>query len=376
MNMDADTSPNQLEDDTECSCLDFIMLKWLTSFFVGEAATPHSPTSPPDTSSSATMSPVYPDRPIRPMPKRSIRARLSPDVADTISYPPAPVSNNMFYSPYAEAVAQRNGAAIKNALRQIDDAMYASQAEAESGDRPAYRFKGNDLDSEEEDESGLTRRHEEYQYRSDGTPTALRAGANGMVRNAEGVPQSAASSNDSADGYDSFENTNNKKKRKIPTSGNLGNHHLSLSASLSQDLANMGLSNGESAEGQEVSDGGLGHYYGSGSAAISAAATGAGVAGAGRGRFGRSGRRDFSGRGPLTSSINSSNAWQNGRLAGPRRDYDSMSSMGSKGRSLVRSILFFLVLTYNTRYHERSWHHLAGHRRSRLFANDAHRQGE
>ncbi|KAL8974034.1 MAG: hypothetical protein Q9197_001730 [Variospora fuerteventurae] len=46
------------------------------------------------------------------------------------------------------------------------------------------------------------------------------------------LPMSAPSSQDSVDGYDSFENTNNKKKRKIPTSGSLGGHHTSLSAEM------------------------------------------------------------------------------------------------------------------------------------------------
>ena len=242
----------------------------------------------------------------------------------------------MVYPPYTDALAQKNEAAIKHALREIDNAMYgSSQQEAESNDKQNYRFKGNELDSEEEDDMGLIRRYEEeYRNRRGGTiiPPVSRATSNGISRKAETIPQSVASSNESVDGYDSFENTNNKKKRKIPTSATMGGHHPSFSTSLSQDLANMGLSAGNGLDTHEGSDGGLGHYYGGGNAAVQAAVAGSGVSGAGRGRYGRSGRRDISTRGPLTSSINSSNAWQNGRLPGPRRDYGSVSSLGSKGK--------------------------------------------
>ncbi|KAJ5176647.1 uncharacterized protein N7482_002524 [Penicillium canariense] len=37
-----------------------------------------------------TPSPVYPDRLIRPLPRRTLRSRLSIDAADTIHYPPTP----------------------------------------------------------------------------------------------------------------------------------------------------------------------------------------------------------------------------------------------------------------------------------------------
>ena len=314
------------------------MFRWLTSLFMGDAGTPYSPTSPSEPGSSATMSPVYPERPIKPMPRRSLRDRLSPEIADTITYPPVPnASNNMVYPPYTEALAQKEETAIKHALREIDNAMYgSSQPEVDDNDKQNYQFKGNELDSEEEDDMGLIRRYEEeYRNRRGGSliPPASRVASNGVPRKVETIPQSVASSNESVDGYDSFENTNNKKKRKIPTSATMGNHHPSFSASLSQDLANMGLSNGDGLDNQDGSDGGLGHYYGSGNSAVQAAVAGSGVSGAGRGRYGRSGRRDISTRGPLTSSINSSNAWQNGRLPGPRRDYGSISSLGSKGKS-------------------------------------------
>ena len=296
----------------------------LIRLFPHNLGTPCSPPSPPDTSSSATMSPVYPDRPIRPLPKRSLRARLSPEVADTISYPPAPVSSNsMFYIPYAEAMAQRDGMIIKSTIQEIDKTLTDTQDEFEANSKHSYRFTGNDLDSDDEE---MIRRY-------DGPiPPSARNNINGSSRTCEPLTHSVTSSSDSVDGYDSFENTNNKKKRKIPTSGNVGGHHPSISTSLSNDLANMGLSNIDSSISQDGSEGGTVQYYGSGSSAIPVTASGTGISGAGRGRYGRSGRRDTSGRSPLGVSMNGSNAWQNGRLAGSRysRDYVPTSGVGGK----------------------------------------------
>ena len=299
----------------------------LTQLFSRLLGTPYSPPSPPDTSSSATMSPVYPDRPIRPLPKRSLRARLSPEVADTISYPPAPVpSNSLFYIPYAEAMAQRDGTIIKNTIQEIDKTLMRAQDDFEADSKHSYRFTGNDIDSDDEE---MIRRYDGM------IPPAARNTINGNTssRVCEPLTHSVTSSNDSVDGYDSFENTNNKKKRKIPTSGSLS-HHPSLSASLSSDLANMGISNLDSSVSQDGSDGGVGQYYGSGNSAMPATASGTGISGAGRGRYGRSGRRETSGRSPLGVSMNGSNAWQNGRLVGPRytRDYTPTGGVGGKGK--------------------------------------------
>ena len=124
------------------------------------------------------------------------------------------------------------------------------------------------------------------------------------------------------DGYDAFENTNNKKKRKIPTSGTLSSHHSSLTA----DLANMGLSCSSTTASAALGDGsGTGTYYGSGSPA---SAAGSGISGPGRGRFGRHALRSAGGRNPL--SVHSQNAWLSGRSGGNRRDL-SLSSHVAPG---------------------------------------------
>lgn len=55
------------------------------------------------TSIPDTPSPVFPERLIRPLPKRPLRARLSQEAQDSILYPPAPESSSpIFYSPYNE----------------------------------------------------------------------------------------------------------------------------------------------------------------------------------------------------------------------------------------------------------------------------------
>lgn len=90
-----------------------------------------------------------------------------------------------------------------------------------------------------------------------------------------------------ADGYEAFENTNNKKKRKIPTSGSLSLHHSSLTS----DMNNLGIgANGDSAADE---------YYAQGGAQSS----GLGVQGAGRGHYARRGGP----RRPLGVSMNGSN---------------------------------------------------------------------
>ena len=149
------------------------------------------------------------------------------------------------------------------------------------------------------------------------------------------IPQSMASSNDSIDGSDSFENTNNKKKRKIPMSGSLGNHQSSLSA----EMAQMGLSaNRDIGASHLEADSGVGHYYGSGSSAIPAVSSGNGISGAGRGRYGRAGTRHYSGRSPLGVSVNGSNSLQAGRSLYHRRDNATIGAAGLKG-----DILFEIV---------------------------------
>lgn len=63
--------------------------------------------SPSTGNMSDTTSPVYPNRPIRPLPKRRIRARLSDDQAKSIVYPSPPsASTPLFGFPQSDSSPQ------------------------------------------------------------------------------------------------------------------------------------------------------------------------------------------------------------------------------------------------------------------------------
>ncbi len=305
---------------------------------------PGSPYSPSSNSGHVTdtISPIYPDRPIRPLPKRRLRSRLSPEIANSILYPTAPrPSKPLFHLPFHESlsftateIANANGSG-GTVLTELGKTQTNQANDTKNG----YHFKGNELDSDEEDGIGIIRR---YQQQRQGTPSLPRTLANGVGRPEfpkhvkPTVSQSTVSSVDSVDGYDSFENTNNKKKRKIPTSGSLGNHHSTLSS----EMAHMGISSSRDMDVLQADvDGGVGQYYGTGNSAVPAVASAGGMSGAGRGRYGRVGVRNISGRSPLAVSVNGPNALQSGRMVLQRRDYTPSAKFGSKGRQPLSDIV-------------------------------------
>ena len=288
----------------------------LTCTIFHNKATPYSPSSP-TTNSSDTTSPIYPDRPIRPLPKRPLRSRLSPEVAGTIRYPPAPASSSLFY-PYNQTAFDQKGESLKLEVAGSEQELTNVRKPCNGDTVNGYQFRGSDLESDEDDGLGIVRRYEDQQ-RQAMAATPSKGYTNGTSRSYDPLSQSVVSSNDSVDGYDSFENTNNKKKRKVPTSGNLGSHHSSLSL----EMANMGISPAQDGDSFHVSsENSNGPYYSSISQGTLSNVIGTGISGAGRGRYGRSGRREASGRSPLGVSTNASNAWQLGRL-NMRREYNS-----------------------------------------------------
>lgn len=268
------------------------------------------PTSPPLRPSPVpdTTSPVYPGRPIRPLPKRRIRDRLSAEHAATIDYPPNPPSSSpIFGYPYV----QGDGEVQRRGLRA------GSHEQAPCAD---CGHEHSELESEEEDEDEDDDRHPTMQFSPDSLQITRRDGdyyGNGkLATRAEWeaktlLPGSQASS---ADGYESFENMSNKKKRKIPQSGIGGHgHHNSLSA----DMANISISQRDGA-GSEPDDG---HGYSGtsyGYAHNSPASAASGLSGPGRGRYGRSGRGSLDRR-PLGASTNGLNAPASHK--GPKQPY-------------------------------------------------------
>ncbi|KAF2841105.1 hypothetical protein M501DRAFT_526271 [Patellaria atrata CBS 101060] len=232
-------------------------------------------------SSPDTTSPMYPDRPIRPMPKRRIRSRLSPEQASTIPFPPTPSNvQPLFTFPY--------GSTEKTPVPTRHSNSEHSQTCHCGADH-------SDLESEEEEDP------QDYGPQSSPIQFARQGfGGRGIgtasQRSAKGVPP--ASTSPSADGYESFENTNNKKKRKIPANGAI---HTNLSA----EMASMGIS---PEAGDHSAQDDPSHYAG-GNSLPSAPGSGTGISGAGRGRFGRPAARGVTERRPLGSSTNGLNAY-------------------------------------------------------------------
>ncbi|KAF3002224.1 hypothetical protein E8E14_003514 [Neopestalotiopsis sp. 37M] len=240
-----------------------------------------------------SVSSLFPDRPIRPLPKRRLRERLSPDVADTIKYPLEPQSNApLFYYPYnlkAEAgpasLDASNAMNRENSLDPVHEAglrRYGLAGDREDtgviqqgrrilASRPSQESPGNVLRTPPRTSQG--RRH---------------------------TPQAPPSTASSADGYDSFENTNNKKKRKIPTAGDglLNGTHV---------MADSGVLGVPSPP--TTGDEGPGDALAATSSSYSYAGVGGspvqGISGPGRGRYGRV----RNGRSPLRQVPDTNSNW-------------------------------------------------------------------
>ncbi|KAI1089532.1 hypothetical protein F5B19DRAFT_495345 [Rostrohypoxylon terebratum] len=245
----------------------------------------------PESSSS-----LYPDRPIRPLPKRRLRERLSPDVADSIQYPPAPQTTApLFVYPYnsKEDLASLGGGDSPNVAHR--------ENVAELGQEASARRNGMGVEQDDQSLMGQARRALISRPLHDSPGHAVRAPlrqSQPRQPNSQPPPSTASS----VDGYDSFENSNNKKKRKIPTAGETilnGTHVLN-------DIGSLGVSSPTSA----ADDGSLDAsgvastpYYQSGGAIAGAQ----GLSGPGRGRYGRT----RNGRSPLRALSDPNSNWGN-----------------------------------------------------------------
>lgn len=261
--------------------------------------------SAPDTPSA-----VYPDRLIRPLPKKTLRSRLSTDTADTIHYPPTPPASQIFYGIPGDSEEAVNDAKVY-VQQTIESDPHELTPEA---DTHHVFDTAAELESGDEDGPVVVRR-------SAGFRGSMSPGSSSHPQGYPGKDE-APKSSAGPDGYDAFENTNNKKKRKIPTPGNMGGHH----SALSPEFASMGLANSSPVPAAANDSMGTGTYYGSGSPA---SPLGSGISGSGRGRLGRSSARSNSGRNPL--SANAQTAWMTART--PSRRDGLMSSPGPSGDS-------------------------------------------
>lgn len=193
------------------------------------------------TRSPDTLSPVYPDRPIRPLPKNRLRSQLSPEQQSQIIYPPEPASTSPLFSfPYG-VVEKIDPRALNHHDQHVSHCT----------------CNGDDHQDESDDDELVAYDHPSYRWSS---PVNEGSRVDSVQRKlmAAKAPPAPASTASSADGYESFENTSNKKKRKIPLSGGGGVHQ----SSLSQELANMGISSREDehSDSRQLSGSGRGRF--------------------------------------------------------------------------------------------------------------------
>lgn len=242
-----------------------------------------------------TASPIYPERAIRPLPKSRLKSKLSPAQAESLVFPPEPppASPTLNFSLSMQAHEQEEPRLMTNGEpRYPYDYENVQRRHHQHQPHSSHCTCGEDGDSGDEE---VEFDHPDYRY---ATPAGVNgAGAKPVdslqrrlveASRSSSKPPPPGSTASSADGYESFENTSNKKKRKIPLSGTSSMHQSQLSA----EMASMGISSGQ-ADG--VADDVNYGQSGSGTSPNS----GTGISGAGRGRYGR---QDGRNRRPLGSS--------------------------------------------------------------------------
>ena len=291
-------------------CEERYFTKWHTVCFQRQLSEPtlHSLTldnldtsylSSPDIPST-----IFPERLIRPLPRKTLKSRLSVDAVESIEYPPTLPSTSLPpYSHYGENGEYANDSKL---VDQQDDGF--------------DRDHDHDHDHDHDDDHDCPHHHNHHHCHHDEYENDLDSQDERMAPSRQffvSSPRSPRSgrhrystmgSTSGPDGYEAFENTNNKKKRKIPTSGSLSLHH----SAMTDQLAHIGISGTKDGSADDA-------YYAGAHPGNSA---GLGVQGAGRGRGGRK----LSGRNPLGVSVNGSNA-----RSGPSK-YDQNMSANAKGK--------------------------------------------
>lgn len=245
-----------------------------------------------------TASPIYPERAIRPLPKSRLKSKLSPGQAETLVFPPEPppVSPTLNFSLSMQTHELEEPRLMTNGEpRYPYDFENVQRRHHQHQPHSSHCTCGEDVDSGEEE---VEFDHPDYRYAA---PPAVHGVATKPVDSLQrrlmeasrstSKPPPPGSVASSADGYESFENTSNKKKRKIPLSGTSSMHQSQLSA----EMASMGINSGQADGG---SDDVNAQQYGQGGHGTSPG-SGTGISGAGRGRYGR---QDGRIRRPLGSS--------------------------------------------------------------------------
>lgn len=271
------------------------------------------PAYDPDMAASTealTFSNLYPNRPIRPLPKRRLRERLSPEVAETIRYPPSTRPASIFYPPYPTDIPEEYGGHEPTSAGGPDEEPGDEVRHfvgAGSGRQNGTHFEVTE-DNRESRSAMVTRAPPEI---SNAYSSPRQQPKTEHARHASAI---LPPSDLSADGYESFENTNNKKKRKIPTAGDSslsGSHAVS-------DGGSMPVSAGLASTHMQ-GDGTANSQYG----ALNGSCTNnKGISGAGRGMFGRA----RNGRSPLRTLPNANNWTDRNSKLRPGRQWGTPSS--------------------------------------------------
>lgn len=267
----------------------FVAIYWLTRRNLSYRTELSTQTMSPDTVSS-----LFPDRPIRPLPKRRLRERLSPEAADSIKYPSSTLDSIplFYYPPYTlkEEVNHTNRETISSV-----EQPRPTEAERSLASRQTKTGLGESVEEDDAPRSTLvTRSPPEILNRVTRLPVRP-----DQPRLADPQPPPSAAS--SVDGYDSFENTNNKKKRKIPSAGD---STLNGAHSLNSDVGSLSISTGVRTD--VVVNGERSYPESAGYASSSGYLLSShGVSGPGRGRLGRS----RNGRSPLRTLPDGNSTW-------------------------------------------------------------------
>uniref|UniRef100_A0A093UMV1 Protein IBD2 n=1 Tax=Talaromyces marneffei PM1 TaxID=1077442 RepID=A0A093UMV1_TALMA len=106
-----------------------------------------------------TPSPIYPDRLIRPLPKRPLRSRLSPEAAESILFPPAPPVSQLFYGSYSDHHERQDS---KYLMRQHSVDPYSHDHSPDRDHRHPYENGVSEVESGDESGSVVVRRRGRY----------------------------------------------------------------------------------------------------------------------------------------------------------------------------------------------------------------------
>lgn len=193
-------------------------------------------------SPSDTPSPIFPGRPIRPLPKRALRNRSNHDIR--------------IASSDTEICRDGNGTPEKSSVKHHGYSFLPNQQQKQDGE-------SSDVTVEPPNQGGkpsVFARPDDELSRVIGLPLDPYS-KELFAKHAELASISMPSlASPVVDGYDAFENTNNKKKRKIPTSGGISiinptsaEASLAASSAMLDELDALSFYNGDLCPPESIS---------------------------------------------------------------------------------------------------------------------------